>query len=434
GTAGILLGGFVVVIIGIFLVNLISDGFGARRTEVPIGSLESEVQEQPKPLAETEAEEELPVEICAPEEDLQGDEWGYLVFPDGTLIKIGVSVPFTDSYGAYGRDIFNGVEMAVDEIEDVRGWRLAVESEDDKCDWDVGVVVAEQFTSDPNVLGVIGPMCSDAVIPASTVYDENHMVMISPSSSVSEVTARGYKSIFRVMPNDGQQVLAAVEFISQDLGVRSLAIAHDQSVYGEGIARAVREKFEAFGGTVTSYEGIADFSDLIAVLLKADPGAIYWGGLDADGAGLVNQLRASGFEGVFMAPDGTKTEYYIEAAGGAAEGSYFTVTSLVNATGYKEFEAAFTEKYGSPVAYSSGSYDAARILLQAAEIVAYVDDDGNLVIGRKALADQVRATSFEGVSGHIEFTETGDLGSVSIIIYQVVDDDFVEVKTVNFND
>jgi branched-chain amino acid transport system substrate-binding protein len=90
--------------------------------------------------------------------------------------------------------------------------------------------------------------------------------------------------------------------------------------------------------------------------------------------------------------------------------------------------------YGEPVAYGPGSYDAAKIILMAAAEVATVDDDGNLVIGRKALADQIRATPYNGITGALAFSDTGDLTVVSITVFQVVDGDFVEVKTVSFGE
>ena len=70
----------------------------------------------------------------------------------------------------------------------------------------------------------------------------------------------------------------------------------------------------------------------------------------------------------------------------------------------------------------------------AAAEVATVDGDGNLVISRKALADQIRTTPYSGITGALSFTATGDLATVSITVFQVVDGEFVEVKTVSFGD
>ena len=42
--------------------------------------------------------------------------------------------------------------------------------------------------------------------------------------------------------------------------------------------------------------------------MSDDPDAIYFGGMDAEGALLVQQLRAAGYEGVFFGPDGIKSK------------------------------------------------------------------------------------------------------------------------------
>ncbi len=415
------------------------------------GKVESPAQE---PVQEAAAEQQAATEASAEStdattasadaatsepQDHPADEWGDLVFAPGTEVKLGLSSALTAGYAAYGQDMLHGVELAVEQFGDLKGWKVVVEAGDDGCEGAPGVTVAEKFATDTTLLGVVGPMCSGTVVAAEKVYGENHIVMITPSSTAVIVTDMGYESVFRTVANDDLQAQVTVDFLTQDLGLTTLAVVHDQSVYGEGIGQAVKDKFEAAGGTVTAFEGLTrgdvDFSGVIGVLTADDPQAIYFGGMDAEGALLVTQLRAAQFEGVFMGPDGIKSvPSYIEASGGAAEGSYSTFGAVGGATGYEDFEAAFTTKYGAPVAYGPGSFDSARILLQAAAAVAYVDADGNLVIGKKALADQIRNAPFDGVTGHLEFTETGDLGKVSITIFQAQSGDFVPVKTVDFGE
>lgn len=97
-----------------------------------------------------------------------------------------------------------------------------------------------------------------------------------------------------------------------------------------------------------------------------------------------------------------------------------TFGAVGGAAGADEFNTKFNAKFGGdPVVYGPGSFDSALILLQAADRVATVDADGNLVIGRKALADSIRDTPFTGVTGHLEFDEAGDLKVVSITVFQV---------------
>jgi branched-chain amino acid transport system substrate-binding protein len=281
-------------------------------------------------------------------------------------------------------------------------------------------------------------MCSGTAIPAEDIYSAAHVVMITPSVTAVAATASGYENVFRVVANDDLQAQVTVDYLKNVLGLNSIAIIHDQSVYGEGIADAVKEKFEAAGGTVTSFEGInrgeSDYSAVVSTSMSAAPQGVYFGGMDAEGMKLVVQFRSSNFEGVFFGPDGIKSQpSFADAAGTAAEGAFMTFGAVGGAAGYDEFLAAFQAKFGGdPVAYGPGSFDAATILLQAADRVATVDKDGNLVIGRKALADSIRATPFTGVTGRLEFDEKGDLKVVSITVFQVQNGTITALKEYPF--
>lgn len=365
------------------------------------------------------------------------EEWGYIVIPAGEDVVVGLSSALTAGYAVYGQDMLNGVTVAIQDFGDLQGWNLAVEGADDQCEGAPGVTVAEQFSANPYLLGVVGPMCSGTVVPASAIYGENKVLMVTPSSTAVKVTAQGYENIFRIVANDDLQATVAVDYLMNELGAQSLGIVHDQSIYGEGIALAVQSKFEEAGGTVTGFEGLTrgdqDFSAVISTILEGNPDAVYWGGMDAEGALLVNQLRGAGFEGFFFGPDGIKSvPSFVEASGGAAEGAFMTFGAVGGATGYDEFETKFTDQFGAPVAYGPGSYDAAMIILNAADAVASVDEDGNLVIPKKALADQVRATPHSGITGYLEFDENGDLKVVSITVFKAENGDLVPVKVYDF--
>jgi branched-chain amino acid transport system substrate-binding protein len=367
------------------------------------------------------------------------DEWGSLVFKPGETVKVGLSSALSGGYAVYGTDMLNGVNLAIDEFGgSLKGWKLAAEGQDDLCEGAAGVTVAEKFSADPAILGVVGPMCSGSAVPAEDIYAANHVVMITPSSTAVAVTAKGFENVFRTVANDELQATVTVDFLYNELGLKTLAILHDQSIYGEGIATAVQTKFKAAGGTVTAFEGItrgeSDYSAVVTAVNATNPEAVYFGGMDAEGVKLVVQLRQAGFKGVFFGPDGIKSQpSFADAAGAAAEGAYMTFGAVAGAAGVEDFTTKFNAKFaGDPVAYGPGSFDSATILLQAADKVAQVDADGNLVIGRKALADAVRAAPFTGVTGHLVFDEKGDLKVVSITVFTVKDGVITAVKEYPF--
>jgi len=415
--------------------------------EEPTEAPPEEVEEQQLPSAQEPAatataapvEIEEPIEAPPAEEVEEAptskevvDEWGAIVIEPGAEVKIGVSSALAGAYAVYGQDMLNGVDLAFENYGDLLGWEVISEGGDDGCEGAPAVTVAELFAADPDLLAVVGPMCSGSVVPASDIYAEYNVVMVTPSSTAVIVTARGYENLFRLIANDDLQAEVAVDFLMTELGLTTLGVIHDMSIYGEGVARAVSDKFEAAGGTVTAYEGLTrgevDYSAVVFDVIAGEPEAVYFGGMDAEGALLVTQLRTAGYEGVFFGPDGIKSQpTFVEGTGGNAEGAYMTFGAVGGATGYEEFEAQFTEQFDAPVAYAPGSYDAAMIILQAAAAVGFVDGDGNLVIGRRALAEAIRATKYRGVSGYYEFTAAGDISTASMVVYQVIGGEFVEV-------
>jgi branched-chain amino acid transport system substrate-binding protein len=369
------------------------------------------------------------------------DPWGNIVIPAGEKLKVGLSSALSAGYAVYGNDMLNGVNLAIEKFGGkLNGWDVVAEGQDDQCEGAPGVTVAEQFSADPYVLGVIGPMCSGSIIPAEDIYAANHVVMITPSGTAVAVTARGYENVFRTVANDDLQATVTVDYLTRELDITSIAVLHDQSIYGEGLADAVKTKFEEAAGTVTSFEGItrgeSDYSAVVSTVLASNPQAVYFGGMDAEGMKLVVQFRQAGFTGVFFGPDGIKSQpSFADAAGEAAENAYMTFGAVGGAEGYDEFETAFVAKFGDkPVAYGPGSYDSTLILLQGAAQVATVDAEGNLVIGRKALADAIRNTPYTGVTGHLVFDSAGDLKVVSITVFQVQSGQITPLKEYPFGE
>ena len=200
----------------------------------------------------------LVLSACGPKatEAPTAGEWGAMTFAPGTEVKIGVSSALAGGYAVYGQDMLNGVELAIADFGDLLGWTVIPEGGDDGCEGAPAVTVAERFVADPALLAVVGPMCSGSAVPASAIYDEHHVVWVSPSVTAVVVASSGYQNFFRTVANDALQAEVTVDFLSGDLGLKTLGIIHDSSIYGQGIADTVESDFEAAGGTVTAYEGI----------------------------------------------------------------------------------------------------------------------------------------------------------------------------------
>jgi len=351
------------------------------------------------------------------------DEWGKITIPAGKPIKIALGAMLTGDYASLGIDIKNGAEMAVMDKGSILGHKVVLQSDDDGCSGPSSVAIAEKVCNDPLVVGMVGYMCSGGSKPASDVHNKYKVVMVSPSSTALELTARGIPIFFRTCWNDKIQAKRAAAF-AKSRGWTNVAILHDKSDYGQGLAEDFGKNIEEGGGKVLASEGITrgdkDFTPVLTKIKPKKPQLIYFGGMAAESVLIVRQMKRAGIRKAhFMSCDGSYTEKdFIQAGGKAANGAYITYAKEPDPNWVKKYEA----KYGPRQTFSPQAYDAANILMAAVAKAAKKQGDGSLVIGKKALRDAVKATRLDGITGKISFDIYGDRTGSVVVIYKVVDE------------
>jgi branched-chain amino acid transport system substrate-binding protein len=242
--------------------------------------------------------------------------------------------------------------------------------------------------------------------------------MVSPSATAAQLTADCGPIFNRVAFNDNKQGEEAVNYIYDVMGIRKIAVMHDTTTYGKALADYVKDHWPDKGGTVTGYEGITpgdtDFRAVLTKIAAGEPELIYFGGFFTEAAYLAQQKNEVGLEGtIIFSDDGTMSDAFIEAAGGSAEGTYATSVAAEETEKLGAFKVRFKEKYGVEVGelgpFAPNGYDSAAVILNALEEVAIKGADGNLYVGRKALADAIRNTKdLELLTGTVTCDECGD--------------------------
>jgi branched-chain amino acid transport system substrate-binding protein len=359
------------------------------------------------------------------------DEWGVITIPKDKPIHLGFSAALTGDYANLGLDEQNGVQLALEDNNfEVLDFKVELLVEDDQCEGSPAMAIAEKFSADPLFVGIIGHMCSPSSIPASKTFEKNGYIMISPSSTAAEYTARGMENVFRTCFNDAVQGKVAARYAVNVLKLKTAAVLHDKSSYGQPIAENFKETFEELGGKVLTFEGVTrgdkDYRPILTKIKPMKPQAVYFGGMAAEGALVARQMRDVGIKkALYLSDDGCySVPDFIEGAGDASEGAYITFASPAGAE-LEAWSKRFEERFGNPpVVFAPQSYDAANALLLAIEKVGQVQDDGSLQIGKKALADAVRSLEFKGATGTVGFTETGDSLS-EVIVWKVENKEFV---------
>lgn len=362
-------------------------------------------------------------------------------FAPGDKVKIGLATDLSNIIPAPGQDIANGAMLAVmqfnEEMGGLQGFEVELVVEDDRCTGEDATSVANLFAADPQVVGVVGHVCSGASIPASEIYEEARIPMVSPSSTAGSFTARGLDITNRVAFNDNVQGVVAARFIQSELEGTAVAVLHDNSSYGEGLASTVQATLEELGVEVVAFEVVdpeeQDFRAQLTTIAASEPDVIYFGGYQNQAALLVAQALEVGIDATFISDDGVYTQDYLDLAGEDAEGTYVTFgLQEGDEDANAEFDAAYEEAFGTAPddlgPFHAQSYDAATVILKALEASATLDGE-NLVIDREALIEAVRATEgLEGLSGTITCDENGDCGTALITVYVAEGGEWVEVE------
>jgi branched-chain amino acid transport system substrate-binding protein len=332
-------------------------------------------------------------------------------------VKFGVAGPLTGGSAAFGAQLKQGVEQAVEDINaagGILGQKIELEVGDDRGDPKEGVSVANKFAAD-GVKFVIGHFNSGVTIPSSEVLQDNGILAITPAATNPRVTERNMWNIFRVCGRDDQQGGMAGGIIADKYKGKRIAIVHDKTTYGQGLAEETRKVLHAKGIKEVMYEGVnkddKDFTALVSKLKAANPDLVYWGGLHDTGGIILRQMRDQGLRAPMMGGDGIADDEFAAIAGPGAEGTLMTFspdprTNPKN----KEIVELFRKNRGfEPQAYTLYSYASMQVIKQAAEEAKSLDP--------KKVAEVIRSgRPFDTVLGTLSFDKKGDVSDKGYLI------------------
>ena len=337
----------------------------------------------------------------------------------GTEVKIGHVGPLTGGIAHLGKDNENGARLAVEEANaakvklDGKDVKFVFVAEDDQADPKVGATVAQKLV-DAKVAGVVGHLNSGTSIPASPIYSQAGIPVISGSATNPKLTEQGFKTQFRVVGRDDQQGPAIASYLAANNKPKTVAVIDDATAYGEGIANEVEKTLKAAKITVLPREkGTDKTTDWKAILTKLrgrNPDAVFYGGMDATGGPLLKQGRELGIKAVFAFGDGACTDEMAKLAGEAAEGLLCSQAGIPVQAADKKFLDAYKKKFNAdPILYSPFTYDAANMLIQAMQKANSADP--------KKYLPELAKLEFQGVTGKIAFDNKGDRKDAEMTIF-----------------
>jgi branched-chain amino acid transport system substrate-binding protein len=332
-------------------------------------------------------------------------------------ITIAVAGPMTGGESAFGRQMKNGVEQAVADLNTAGGLlgkKLALDIEDDACDPKQARSVAEKIGS-AGIPFVAGHYCSSSSIPASEAYADGNVLQITPASTNPLFTERNLWNVARVCGRDDQQGTVAGDYIAKAFKGKNIAILNDKTTYGKGLADETKKALNKAGVTEKMFEsynkGDKDFNAIVSRLKLENIDLVYVGGYHQEAGLILRQMRDQGLQTVLMAGDAMADKEFASITGPAGAGTLFTFgPDPRNKPTAKAIVEAFKAKNIDPEGYTLYSYAAVQVWSQAAKKVGTTDP-------MKVMA-AIKANPWDTVIGTLEFDAKGDIKQLDYVVYK----------------
>lgn len=360
------------------------------------------------------------------EDDGDGGKTG-----SGKAVKLAYVGPLTGDAANLGINIRNGAKLAVEQAKK-DGVKVELVEFDTKGDPAEATTVQARYINDESIIGVVGPAFSGETKAALPGLQDKGLAMISASATNKDLpTVVPTQTVFhRVIADDTFQGKGIGEYIASDLKPKSLAIVHDNSEYGKGLAEDVKK---SAGSTKIGTQQVVDpksqdFSAAVNALKSGGDDVIFYSGYYAEAGRLKKQLTDAGVKATFISGDGSLDPGFITAAGAAAaEGSLLSCPCNLATDASPGELGTFFKDYKTlnkidPGTYSPEAYDVATIFIDAIRegadtreaVVKYLEED---------------FTSLKGISKNIEFEENGNVKETGVFVFEVKGGKIVSKKT-----
>ncbi|MEA3116692.1 MAG: branched-chain amino acid transport system substrate-binding protein [Caballeronia sp.] len=348
-------------------------------------------------------------------------------------VKVGFAAPLTGANAGYGKDLQNGVQLALDEANAKKiqiGGKTAnfvIQAEDDQADPRIGVQAAQKLV-DGGVAVVVGHFNSGTTIPASQVYQTAGIPVIDPAATNPTITQRGFDNVFTVISSDAQNAGTAGTYAVTVTKAKKISIIDDRTAFGQGEADEFEKAVKAAGGTIIARQysdnQTVDFSAQLTALKGAGTDLIFFGGLDRQAAAVAKRMKQLGITAQFVGGGGVMDTDFLKLAGDAADGAmaWEYGSPLEKLPQGKAFAEKFQKHFGVAIlSYAPFGYDAAWAAINAMQ-------KGNS-IDPKVYRPVLKAISFPGITGTIAFDNNGALKNASSTMYQVKSGAWVPIVT-----
>lgn len=343
----------------------------------------------------------------------------FIIFSTSASAEIIISTvgPMSGPYASIGAQMKQGAAMAVKHINaqgGVLGQQLVLDVQDDVCDPKQATSIANNLAS-RDIKFVAGHFCSSASMPASTIYAEEGIIMMTPASTAPNLTERGLDNIFRLCGRDDQQGAVAAEYIARKFPNANIAILNDKTAYGKGLADQTKANLNKAGKQEVMYETITpgerDFNALITRMKARGVDIIYLGGYHTEAGLLVRQAADQNLKARLFSGDALITEEFWDITGKTGTGTLITFSPDPRLNPAAEpIVADFKKISFKPEGYTLYNYGVVQTFAQAIEKAGSTNT--------KDVIKALKSSTFDTIRGEVSFNSKGDIEAPGYVVYE----------------
>ena len=295
---------------------------------------------------------------------------------------------------------------------------------DSQGDPDLAERLAEQIVDDRQIIAVVGPAYSGETAAVVPVLEVAGMANVTASATNPTLSQQGWKVFHRIVVNDDAQGPAAAAFLSEELGVKRVAVIDDGGLYGKTLADLTAADLGRRGVVIAPRASLdpkrLDYTATVESIAEIGVDAVYFGGVTEPGVRLLRQMRDAGLEAAFMGGDGIFDSSLISGVGSGAQGAFITCPCLdptdESTPERSRFATEYRKYFGSePVSFAMEYFDAATLVLDALDAGART---------RKAVEAWIDGVNAQGITKDFRFGPSGDIETGPIFVLRVDGDRF----------
>lgn len=174
-------------------------------------------------------------------------------------IKIGIVLPLTGEQAKFGEIEKNSFLMCLEEVNKaggIKGRPIELLIEDDTGKPDVGRSAVEKLISQDNVIMLSGGYSSSVTYAMCAVAQQRKVPFLVTTGSADKITEQGWDYVFRINPPVSEYPLALEAFIKEVSKTQSVAILHENTLFGQSGSKEFVTLCETMGVKVSDERGL----------------------------------------------------------------------------------------------------------------------------------------------------------------------------------